>query len=97
MNSNGIYVTVELYLFQVFVCFDSLMENVRVRRAGFVFRQEYEVALERYGSFCFSFSQAIGVHWYTTLLVSFRTRRAIFPWVCNNNNPQMIDQSEREH
>ena len=73
MNSNGIYVTVELYLFQVFVCFDSLMENVRVRRAGFVFRQEYDVALERYESFCFSFSQAIGLHWYTTLLASFRT------------------------
>ena len=24
------------------------MENVRVKRAGFVFRQEYDVALERY-------------------------------------------------
>ncbi|KAL9967896.1 hypothetical protein ACROYT_G026203 [Oculina patagonica] len=30
----------------------GLMENVRVRRAGFAFRQEYDVALQRYKMLC---------------------------------------------
>ena len=46
------------------------MENVRVKRAGFAFRQEYEVALERYEWFSFLVSQAGGLYWNTTLLVS---------------------------
>ena len=69
----GIYLTVELCLLQIlFVLvrsFNSLMENVRVKRAGFVFRQEYDVALERYERFSFLFSQAGGLYWYTTLTV----------------------------
>ncbi|XP_022782686.1 unconventional myosin-Ia-like isoform X4 [Stylophora pistillata] len=30
----------------------GLMENIRVRRAGFAFRQEYDIALERYKMLC---------------------------------------------
>lgn len=48
------------------------MENVRVKRAGFAFRQEYEVALERYEWFSFLVSQAGGLYWNTTLLASFQ-------------------------
>ena len=53
----SIYLTVELHPLQVFFIVDRLMENVRVKRAGFVFRQEYDVALERYIRFSFLFSQ----------------------------------------
>lgn len=39
------------------------MENVRVKRAGFAFRQEYDVALERYTKgFSLLFSQEDVVH-----------------------------------
>ena len=54
--------------FCLFWFVDSLMENVRVRRAGFVFRQEYDVALERYKGFFPLFSQAGGLCLYATLL-----------------------------
>lgn len=39
--------------FSLFWFVDRLMENVRVRRAGFAFRQEYDVALQRYEGFSF--------------------------------------------
>ena len=53
----NIYLTVELHPLKVFFIVDRLMENVRVKRAGFVFRQEYDIALERYIWFSFLFSQ----------------------------------------
>jgi len=51
----NIYLSVELPHLQVFflVFVDRLMENACVKRAGFAFRQEYDVVLERYKRFFF--------------------------------------------
>lgn len=37
-----------LFYFIFFLFVVRLMENIRVRRAGFAFRQEYDLALQRY-------------------------------------------------
>ena len=36
------------YIYQYIFFFQRLMENIRVRRAGFAFRQEYDLALQRW-------------------------------------------------
>ena len=69
--------------FCLFWFVDSLMENVRVRRAGFAFRQEYDVALQRYKRF-FLYSPGQVVYFgmlhcfpkmfsFQTLFISLRT------------------------
>ena len=37
-----------IYIYQYIFFFQRLMENIRVRRAGFAFRQEYDLALQRW-------------------------------------------------